>query len=51
MITLTLEINEVNGILTALGQLPFVQVKDLFEKIQAQTHVTPTVLEEKPVKK
>ena len=36
MITLQLEISEVNGILTALGQMPYVQVKDLVLKIQVQ---------------
>ena len=36
MIELKLDLNEVNGILTALGQMPFVQVKDLIAKIQAQ---------------
>jgi hypothetical protein len=36
MIELKLELNEVNGILNALGQMPYVQVKDLIAKIQAQ---------------
>ena len=36
MIELKLDLNEVNGILTALGNLPYVQVKDLIAKIQAQ---------------
>jgi hypothetical protein len=36
MIELKLDLNEVNGILTALGQMPYVQVKDLIAKIQAQ---------------
>ena len=36
MIELKLELAEVNGILNALGQMPFVQVKDLIAKIQAQ---------------
>ena len=36
MIELKLDLNEVNGILNALGQMPFVQVKDLIAKIQAQ---------------
>jgi hypothetical protein len=36
MIKLDLEIAEVNGVLTALGQLPYVQVKDLVLKIQVQ---------------
>jgi hypothetical protein len=36
MITLQLEINEVNGVLTALGQMPFVQVQALIAKIQTQ---------------
>ena len=36
MITLELELDEVNGVLSALGQLPFVKVADLVAKIQAQ---------------
>jgi hypothetical protein len=36
MITLDLTVAEVNGVLTALGQLPYVQVKDLVMKIQVQ---------------
>ena len=36
MIKLELDINEVNGVLTALSQFPFVQVKDLIAKIQTQ---------------
>ena len=36
MIKLELEVNEVNGVLTALGQLPFVQVQGLIAKIQQQ---------------
>ena len=36
MINLTLDINEVNGILTALGQMPYAQVRELVEKIQQQ---------------
>lgn len=36
MITLQLEITEINGILSALGQMPYVQVKELVEKIQQQ---------------
>jgi hypothetical protein len=36
MIELKLDLNEVNGILNALGNMPFVQVKDLIAKIQAQ---------------
>ncbi len=36
MIELKLDLNEVNGILTALGNMPYVQVKDLIAKIQAQ---------------
>jgi hypothetical protein len=43
MIKLELEIAEVNGILTALGQMPFVQVQALIVKIQgqAQSQVEP----------
>ena len=36
MIELKLELTEVNGILMALGQMPYVQVKDLIAKIQVQ---------------
>ena len=36
MIKLELEIAEVNGVLTALGQMPFVQVQALIVKIQGQ---------------
>ena len=36
MISLQLEIAEVNGILSALGQMPFVQVQALIAKIQGQ---------------
>ena len=36
MITLELEIAEVNAVLNALGQMPFVQVQALIAKIQGQ---------------
>ena len=36
MIELKLDLNEVNGILAALGNMPYIQVKDLIAKIQAQ---------------
>ena len=36
MIKLELEVNEVNGVLNALGQMPFVQVQALITKIQGQ---------------
>jgi hypothetical protein len=36
MFKLELEISEVNGILAALGQMPFVQVQALIAKIQNQ---------------
>ena len=36
MINLSLELNEVNGILAALGQMPYAQVRELIEKIQQQ---------------
>ena len=36
MIKLDLEIAEVNGVLNALGQMPFVQVQELIAKIQSQ---------------
>ncbi|MFT4156078.1 hypothetical protein [Parafilimonas sp.] len=35
-ISLSLKIEEINLILTALGNLPFIQVHELFNKIQAQ---------------
>jgi len=48
MIKLELEVAEVNGILTALGQLPFVQVQALIVKIQGQAapQVQPAIPEE-----
>jgi hypothetical protein len=36
MIKLELEVAEINGILNALGQMPFVQVQGLIAKIQSQ---------------
>jgi hypothetical protein len=36
MITLELELDEVNVVLSALGQMPFVQVAGLVAKIQEQ---------------
>ena len=36
MITLELELAEVNGVLAALGQIPFAQVAGLISKIQGQ---------------
>ena len=36
MIKLELDIAEVNGVLTALGQMPYVQVVDLVLKIKVQ---------------
>lgn len=35
-ITLTLTVSETNGVLSALGQLPFIQVATLIQKIQSQ---------------
>ena len=35
-ITLQLNLEEVNGVLQALGQLPYAQVSPLVEKIRAQ---------------
>ena len=46
MVTLQLEISEVNGVLTALGQMPFVQVQALIAKIQTQA--APQVQQEIP---
>ena len=48
MISLQLEIAEVNGILNALGQMPFVQVQALIVKIQGQA--APQVQPEAPPK-
>jgi len=36
MITLDLTVNEINVILAALGQAPYAQVAELFEKIKVQ---------------
>lgn len=36
MINLNLEIAEVNGVLAALGQMPYAQVAELVEKIKQQ---------------
>lgn len=36
MIKLELELAEVNGIMNALGQMPYVQVQALIAKIQGQ---------------
>ena len=48
MITLELEVAEINGVLTALGQMPFVQVQSLIAKIQGQAapQVQPAIPEE-----
>lgn len=44
-IELKLTVAETNGVLSALGQMPFVQVQALIMKIQAQA--APQVQEEK----
>jgi hypothetical protein len=36
MIKLELEVAEINGILNALGQMPFIQVQALIAKVQSQ---------------
>ena len=36
VLNISITLNEVNGVLTALGQLPFVQVSDLINKIRGQ---------------
>ena len=41
MINLELTVNEINVILAALGQAPYAQVAELFEKIKVQA--TPQV--------
>lgn len=38
MITLNLELDEVNGVLAALGNMPFIQVRQLIGKIQEQAN-------------
>lgn len=35
-ITLELSLSEINAVLTALGQMPFVQVADLIGKVREQ---------------
>ena len=45
MIKLDLEINEVNGILQALSQMPYIQVELLIKKIKEQAE--PQVQESK----
>jgi hypothetical protein len=47
MIKLELTVEEVNGILQGLGQLPYVQVVTLVEKIKEQA--TPQVQQQNPV--
>jgi hypothetical protein len=46
MIKLELTVDEVNGVLQGLGQLPYVQVVSLVEKIREQA--TPQVQEQQP---
>jgi hypothetical protein len=46
MLKLELEIAEVNGILNALGNMPFIQVQALIAKIQGQA--APQVQQEIP---
>jgi len=48
MIKLELEVAEVNGILNALGQLPFVQVQALIAKIQGQAAPQVQPIPEEP---
>jgi hypothetical protein len=36
MIKLELDVNEVNAVMTALGQMPYVQVEQLVAKIRQQ---------------
>ena len=50
-IELKLTVAEVNGVLSALGQMPFVQVSTLIQKIQQQAapQVAPQVQAELPV--
>lgn len=47
MINLNLEINEVNGVLSALVQMPYAQVAELVEKIKQQA--IPQVQEQQEV--
>lgn len=46
MIQLQLDVNEVNAVLMALGQMPFAQVEPLVAKIREQA--LPQVQEKKP---
>ena len=46
MLKIELEIAEVNGVLNALGQMPFVQVQALIAKIQSQAGVQVQAQEE-----
>ena len=45
MIKLELDVNEVNGVLAALAQMPYVQVNELILKIRTQA--TPQVADKK----
>lgn len=47
-ITLTLNVAEVNGILQALGQMPYAQVVSLVLKIQQQAQAQVAPPEEAP---
>jgi hypothetical protein len=44
MIKLELDVKEINGVLTALGNLPYIQVVDLIAKIREQA--APQVAEQ-----
>ena len=46
MIKLELEVAEINGILNALGQMPFIQVQALIAKVQSQA--SPQVVAQAP---
>ena len=48
MIKLELDVNEVNGILASLGQMPYVQVSELILKIRAQAAPQVAEKEEPP---
>lgn len=37
-LSLNLSMDEINGVLTALGQMPYIQAKPLIDKIAAQAH-------------
>ena len=47
-ITLTLTVAEANGVLQALGQMPFAQVAGLIQKIQGQARPQVQQVQQEP---